>query len=444
MVPLHPLRTAALALAVVLAAPAAGAATTVTVYSRDLGFVRESRTLEIAGDTVRIADVPERIDVASVLLAPATGKVTRLAYRYDLANGDALLERARGSRVRVALRDDRVVEGTLVTADGAWIVLRDDDGSLRDLSRSSVDDVRLPLLPGGLATRPSLEAVIAGARRGKSAAELSYLTGGLSWAAEHTVVRSGEKTATWGSEVTMENTTGRDFADVALRLVAGEPNRESPMPHPGMMRTMAMAAEKSADLAEETFSEYHLYRLDRPATLRDRETQKLTMLAPRPVAVTPRYLYRGQEGRGVRAQMEFRNAAGEGPGAPLPAGRVRVYEPDAAGELRFAGETRIGHTAEGEKVTLDVGQAFDLVGERRETSQRRISDREREFSVEVKLRNQKKSAATITVEESIGGEVEVTQQSHPSTRKDANTLRWDIPVPAGREVVLTYTARVRF
>src|SRR2546422_1413566 len=137
--------TAAAAAAVVIAAaPGAGAAesrSVVTVYTHDLGFVHEWRTLTLAGarDTVRIADVPESIDVPSVRLAPGAGRVARLAYRYDVATGDGLFDRARGSRVRVTLRGDRAVEGTLLASDGMWVVVRETDGGLRTLSRTSID-----------------------------------------------------------------------------------------------------------------------------------------------------------------------------------------------------------------------------------------------------------------------------------------------------------------
>src|SRR5262245_66391665 len=69
------------------AARAAGGRPVVTIYSHDLGFVHEWRTLALDGarDTVRIADVPERIDVSSVRLTPAAGRVARLAYHYDVA-----------------------------------------------------------------------------------------------------------------------------------------------------------------------------------------------------------------------------------------------------------------------------------------------------------------------------------------------------------------------
>jgi hypothetical protein len=203
-------------------------------------------------------------------------------------------------------------------------------------------------------------------------------------------------------------------------------------------------AQKEADFSEQSFSEYHLYTLDRPATLRDKESQRLSMLEPRSIATAPRYLYQGGDSRGVRAQIEVVNDSKSGLGRPLPAGRVRIYDTDPHGDLQFIGESRIGHTPEGEKVTLEVGSAFDLAAERREVSSRRISDREREYTVEILLRNRKKSAVTIVVEEGVGGDTEISQPTHPFTRKDANTIRFEVPVPAGREVKVGYTARVRY
>ncbi len=434
----------------VLATSGGESHTIVTVYTHDLGFVRQERALAFGdrGDTLRIDDVPRAIDVSSVRLVPRQGRVTRLAYRFDAASGDALLDAARGAHVRVSLRGDRVVEGTLLAADPAWLVLSDANGAVHTLARSSVDDVAVTDAPRLAFTRPGLEAVVEGAGGSTLSAELSYLTGGLSWTAEHTLVRTGETEATWSSGVTVDNTTGRDFRDVALELVAGEPRREAPQPMP-MLRAMAPMSvaggmAKVADLTEQPVGEYHLYTLGRPATLRNEETQKLTMYDPRRIHVAPRYLFRPSDGNGVRTQLELVNDTASGLGMPLPAGRVRVYEPGPGGALEFTGEMSIGHTAEGEKLTLDVGQAFDLVGERKELTNTRISDRERETTVEIRLRNRKASPVTIVVEELVSGDVTVLKSSPEAVRKDASTLQFRVPVAAGAEQVVTYTARFRY
>ena len=268
----------------------------------------------------------------------------------------------------------------------------------------------------------------------------------MSWSAEHTLVRTGEGSAVWSANVTVENATGREFRDATLKLVAGEPRRDGAMPPQPMMRGTALGmavAEGKADLGEESFADYHLYTLDRPTTLRDRESQSLSMIAPRTAKVTPRYLYRGGS-RGVTSQLLIENTAAAGLGLPLAGGRVRFYEGDAGGALQFTGETRIAHTPAGEKLTLETGLAFDLAAERRETYNRRIGDREREYQVEIKLRNRRRNDVTILVEEPAAGDHEVLKSSHPATRKDANTLQFTLPVPAGRETVLSYTLRVRF
>jgi len=426
------------ALALAAAGPASAAAPSrpsLTVYTSDLGLVREAPLLDLAGsrDTVRLTEIPARLDFSSVRLLPADGRVTRLAYRYDVENGDRMIESARSSRVRVQSRGERVTEGTLLSADGNWIVVRGDDGGISTLSRAAVEELRLVKPPATLSTRPTLEAVIEGGRKGRTSAELTYLTGGLSWSAEHVLVREGENAGRWSASVTIENTCGRDFADADLKLVAGEPSRTgapAPIPRRGVL--MDMAALEAPDLSEQTFSEYHLYTLGRTATLRDRETQSLTMIEPKAVKLTPRYLFRGGDGRGVMAQLELINSAAAGPGVPLPAGRARIYEADPSGDRQLIGEATIRHTPVDEKLTLDVGLAFDLAAERRQVDERRISDRERQYTVEVKLRNRKKSAVVMTA------------KTHDFVMKDANTLRFEVPVAAGAESVLRYTARVRY
>jgi hypothetical protein len=237
--------------------------------------------------------------------------------------------------------------------------------------------------------------------------------------------------------------------DATLKLVAGSPRRAGGMPAPmapGMaMKTFSMAADAGApEMSEQAFADYHLYALSRPATLRDRETQAIAMHEARAVKFAPRYFYRGGDPRGVTTQVVLKNDTASGLGVALPGGRVRFYEADAAGALQFTGETTIAHTAEGEKLTLDVGQAFDLVAERRDLYNKRLSDHEREYAVEIKLRNRKKTNVEIVVNENVGGDLEVVAKTHEFTRKDANTLEWAIPVAAGKEVVMSYTVRVRY
>ncbi|HXS81507.1 MAG TPA: DUF4139 domain-containing protein [Methylomirabilota bacterium] len=431
---------------------AASAGPSLTLYTSDLGLVKESRNLDYRGtrDTLRLEGVSNRLDATSLRFVPSSGKLSRLAYRYDVATGDGLLERAIGSRVRVVSRNnERVTEGTLLSADGAWLVVRGDDGALSTLYREAMQEIRLAKPDAGLSLKPAIEAVVEGAKRGGGTAELQYLTGGLSWGAEHTLVRTGETSAQWSAVVRVENTTGRDYRDANVKLIAGEVSRAgAPRPVEEMTRAMKaqafMAADAGGAPSEQAFSDFHLYTLPGLVTLRDRESQTLVLLEPKTVAVKPLYVYRGGNASGVQWKLEMVNSAKEGTGAPLPAGRMRCYAPDGDKDLQLTGETTVRHTAVDEKVTLEMGYAFDLVAERKQVSERRVSDREREYSVEIKLRNRKSVDATIQVEEPANGETDVIKSSIPVKRDEANLLKFTVPVAAGKEVVLTYTARQRW
>jgi len=432
-------------------AAAFAAGPSLTLYTSDLGLVKESRALDFRGtrDTLRLEGVSNRLDASSLRLVPSSGKLARLAYRFDVASGDGLLERAIGSRVRVVSKTgERVTEGMLLSADGSWLVVRADDGALSTLSREAMQEIRLAKPDAGLSLKPAIEAVVDGAKRGGGTADLQYLTGGLSWSAEHTLVRTGETSAQWSAVVRVENTTGRDYRDASVKLIAGEVSRAgAPMPMPEASRAMKvsfMAADAGAAPSEQAFSDFHLYTLPGVVTLRDRESQTLVLLEPKAVAVKPLYVYRGGSASGVQWRLEMVNSAKDGTGAPLPAGRVRCYAPDADKDLQLTGETTVKHTAIDEKVTLEMGYAFDLAAERKTVSERRVSDREREYSVEIKLRNRKSVDATIRVEEPANGDTDVIKSSLPVTRDEANLLKWSIPVAAGKEVVLTYTARQRW
>jgi hypothetical protein len=428
-----------------LAMPAgAAAAPSITIYTHDLALVRESRTVDLANDTLRLADLPERLDFGSLGLTPGSGRVTRLAWRWDVPAGDDLLGRALGRRVRVLARDNRVVDGELMAADGGWVLVRSDDGSLHSVARAAVEDVQLSGVTAPLSVRPALEAVVEGARPGRQTAELAYLTGGLSWNAEHLLVRRGETEAEWSSRVTVQNATNVTWTGAALALVAGEPRRVSPpQPRPMMAEEFKASATMAvADLAQQTFSEYHLYTLERPALLRDHETQSLVMLEPRAVRVIPRYLYRG--GEAVMAQLLVPNRRDGGLGVPLAAGRVRMVQPSADGVARLVGEDQIRHTPDGDTLTLEMGQAFDLTAERHELESTRISDRERESTVEITLRNHKSVPVTIVVDENVPGDFELLHASHPVVRREGSTLRFEVPVAAGRTAALRYTVRLRW
>jgi len=260
--------------------------------------------------------------------------------------------------------------------------------------------------------------------------------------------------------VTLSNQTGATYSRAHLKLVAGDVQRVAPEGAPMPMPMYAKAARMpvaDTGMTESPFFEYHLYTLDRATDLRDNEQKQVTLLQASDSKVQKKlifagaqYWYRSQVGQVSQDQkvgvfLEIQNTKGNHLGMPLPKGIVRVYKADKSGSRQFVGEDTIDHTAKDEKLKIKMGEAFDVVGDRKQTDFRALGVCSSESAWEIELRNHKDSAVTVEVNEPVGGgEWEVLSSSLPSTKKDQNTLIFDARVPANGKTKVTYRLRVRW
>ena len=439
--------------------------TEITVYNQGFGLVKEARTLDLkrGRQTVGIEDVAAQIDSSSVsirsLLAPDALTVLEQNYQYDLIGPASILAKAVGERIRV-VGPKETVEGVLISSpgqNGGGLVLRTDDGRI---VLDPQGQITLAKVPEGLITRPTLLWDLESDRDGAQDVELSYITQGLSWTADYVLTLDGAGKAALQGWVTMNNQSGTTYRDARLKLLAGDVNRATnnlnrqDAPAVAMMR----AAGKES-FNEETLFEYHLYTLQRPATIANKETKQLGLLSGDAVPVRKRLIvdatrqygrYFPQEGAvgtgdvAPQVRIEFTNDAKSGLGMPLPAGRFRLYQRDAGGSTQLLGEDRIGHTPKDEKVSLVVGRSFDVRATRLRTSFEKIGDTAARESFSIELRNRKATPETVEVIERAWGTWKVTAKSDEYTKEDANTIRFTVPLKAGEVRKLTYTVETRW
>ncbi|HKI69492.1 MAG TPA: hypothetical protein VKA67_07885, partial [Verrucomicrobiae bacterium] len=112
------------------------------------------------------------------------------------------------------------------------------------------------------------------------------------------------------------------------------------------------------------------------------------------------------------------------------------------GQLEFVGEDMIDHTPRNETIRVTTGNAFDLVGERKQTDFHvDTNNKKMDESFEIKLRNRKKEPVTIRVIEHLyrWNNWEITEKSDDFTKKDAQTIEFRVPVNPDEEKKLTYT-----
>jgi hypothetical protein len=218
-----------------------------------------------------------------------------------------------------------------------------------------------------------------------------------------------------------------------------------------------MPAASAAPMAQESFSDYHLYTLGRKTTINNSETKQLSMLNGTGIPVRKRYVvdgqafyYRNAQHPGsplkdtVQVYYQFKNEERAGLGMPMPAGVVRVYQADSKGGTQFVGEDRIAHTPKDEELNLKIGNAFDVACERKQTDFQKIASGVYEIEYEITLRNHKATAIAVEVNEPIGGTWQMLRSSHQWTKTDAWAAGFKVPVASDGTAVLKYRVRVTY
>ncbi len=434
-------------------APAGADEVALTIYSGDFALVREVRSVNLpqGRESVRFADVAARIDPTSVrirsLTAPERISILEQNYEYDLVDSHRLLQKYLDQNIRLLAKDERFFEGTLLSAAND-LILRDLSGQIKIIKASEVQILEFPQLPQGLITRPTLVWLLDNQRSGTHRLEVSYLTDGVDWHAEYVaVVNEDDTRLELGGWVSIDNRSGASYRDASLKLVAGDVHRVAPQP----VVMDRMLAEKAAlgmgvpQFEEQAFFEYHLYTLTRPATVADRQIKQLTLFPETGVDVKKILTYDGRTGDAkVRVNLEFDNRKSNGLGIPLPEGKLRVYKMDSDESLQFVGEDLVNHTPKDEKVRVFLGNAFDVVGERKQTQSRKLTERSREETYEIRIRNHKEETVEVVAIEHLWGDWAMMESSHEYHKKDAHTVEFPLQVLPDGEVVVIYTVHFRW
>lgn len=423
----------------------------VTVYNQDLGLVKQVRTLDIKKSDMplRFVDVAAKLIPTSVHLRCLSDNkdfyVLEQNFEYDLVSSEKILEKYIDHPVEVVKENGELVRGVLLNKQGSSLVLKTNDG-IKILPWNNKTAIHVKELPEGLITRPTLIWELAGVRDRQEKIELSYLTTGINWHAEYVGVlnEKGSK-VNLDAWVSVNNRCGAAFTDARLKLVAGEVHRAA-MHAPDRRRAkgieeMMTAAQADRGFQEREFFEYHIYELPRPTTLKNNQIKQIALFSPAEVNSEKKFFYNAmRDPKKVDVRVLFKNEETAGLGKPLPAGIFRVYQKDRQ-SLEFIGEDRIDHTPRNEEVKITVGKAFDLLGERKILTSKKVSDRSERLTIEIELRNNKKhDDVTIVVEETLYyRHWEIENTNIPFTKKDAFNIEFSVPVQADSRANVRYT-----
>ena len=469
-----------LPIAIALSWAAATAQPALTIYNQNFAVVRDTVPLDLQSgvNNVRYADATAQVEPDSVILRDPTGQhslqILEQNYRNDPVTQELLLSLFEGKtidfetlRLKDNTQDREIISGKIIRSGyvpGGVPVqpIIEVNGKLQF---SLPGQPMFPDLGDDTVLKPTLNWLMQSDKPGKFDAEVGYVTGGFTWSASYNLVspEKGDNVDLVGW-ITMNNQSGRTFRDAKIKLMAGDVNRIQPveyqMARGGLAKMMTQEAMDAPAVTEKAFDEFHLYSIARPTTLRDREMKQVEFVHAEKVFAPTIYLYDGapsyrfygglnyDQGYGtegnkkVQVMREFVNAETNQLGIALPAGKLRFYRRDDGGQLQFVGEDQIDHTPRNETIRVTTGNAFDLVGERRQTNFRvDTGDKWIDESFEIKLRNRKHEPVEMRVVEHLyrWSNWNITAQSDDFKKTDSQTIEFRVPVKPDEEKIVNYT-----
>jgi hypothetical protein len=438
----------------------------ITIYNVNLGLVKDRREIRLPeGEReLRFMDVASKIIPTSVYVRSLTDpqglRILEQDYEYDLLNPQKLLDKYVGKEVKLYYKNpyterEEMVTATLLSNNGGPIFKIGEEITFGHPGR-----IIFPKVPENLISRPTLVWLIENKLSNPQIVETSYLTDDINWVADYIVtLNEKDDRADLSGWVSIRNKSGATYRDAKLKLVAGDVRRVKDKEE--YRRKMLRVAVKEAmpaepQFKEEEFFEYHLYTLQRPATIKQNQTKQIGFVSADNIPVKKELLFRGagfyyrsRLARPLRDQkvgvfVEIENKEEHNLGIPLPKGTFRVYKHDREGSIQFIGEDSVDHTPKDEKMRVRIGDAFDVVGSRKQTDWRKIAYDTYEASFEISLRNRKKEDVLVKVVEPIPGDWVMLSSSHKYVKTEAFTAEFEVRVPRDKEGTLTYRVRMRF
>ena len=437
---------------------AAQAPTSLTLYNDGRALVRWTVPVEILKGQSRQLAVTGAAEPGSIFSTDPEITVLSGAYDGGVNEGD-VLRRAIGRRLTFRIGKD-TVGATVLGVNPERYKLA--DGTVTFAAPG------IPQYPADLVTVDPRYELLVHAARARRGLPLAYFTNGAGWSTSYQVILGPGGTARVMGQAVVDPGPLR-FPEAEIQLLAGQVSVAAPAER--RLREEAVMVARSAPAmdkmgpSEQKVGEFHLYTLPGTWALEPGIVRTIGLFEPAEAKVVRSFELRGripywvglaqygeEEETPISVYYTVQRARKTDLGdRPLPAGLVRLFEPDSAARLQLIGEAMIDHSPAGEDLRLNAGTAFDLTAKRVQATYTTRRDSIPQgggwrytatADYRTTIENAGDAPVTVDVFEERGGEWTILASSIKGEKLSSTRTRFRVPVPARGKATLTYRVRV--
>lgn len=446
------------------------AQTELTIYNQDLALIKKAQKLNLqkGANEIVFDEAARQMRPESAFIYGNGIKVLEQNYDYAGINYLTMLNANLGKEVKTVRQNPETganifEKATLLAVDGTTPILKFDYGVESNFNGRVVFEE----VPAGLNSEPVLRAKVEAAEAGEKDLNLAYLASGFSWQANYVAKVNDDKTLSVLGRVSLNNTSGSDYNDVSVNLIAGDVNvvntiQPRIMYKAAMMNTMArgVAAEAAADGAvmdmPESLNGYYVYKIPQKTSLKDGQIKQVSFID----APAVKYKKRAEINSGLyfgtsksfykdvhpTVVYNFANNKDDGLGMPLPQGKISFYDADKSGALQFVGENTIDNKAEGQKITIKLGKFFDVYANGKITEVKEIGTPKQTvltngscrtattyaYDISYDVTNKSNEAVDVVLKQPLPDKAKIMDESLKGEAGDGNIHEWRFTVAAGK------------
>ena len=424
---------------------------TLTLYKDGYGLVKQSIQFEVnpGRNSIHYSSLPDKIEPKSPFLSLQGADVIFQKYNHDLFDTFGFLKDHLGSKVKIKSVLGGSFKGRLINVDRKWLTVKR-PGSIRIVNLDEVVNISISKYKSILPVRPELIWDVRSSKKGDITGELIYISGGFDWDANYRlIILPEEKSGQLASVAVVKNETDLSFFETKLELIEGD-LRRLPGRQLSRMQTMrsrsvpGVEREQAVTFERESLGDYYFYTLEEKLSFPRKEAITVSLHPEKQIKFSRLYLFENRERSSREApltvQLSFENTQKNNLGIPLPGGSLQIYNSTKEGAIKFAGEDFLPQVAAGETATFIAGRAFDVLGQRTVVNYDGKKKSE-EVTIMLEIKNLRKDKIAVQLTEHILGVWVIQDPSHQYRKVDAQTVQFDLSLPAGSTERVIYTYR---